>query len=349
MKVTFAEIQAALRARRYAATHVPGRLLVGASVVVALVAILGSVASSRGWYGRRVQPPVVTSVSIPAGASTRLERRGRFRVSVRGPAAVEIGGQEQGLRLESGQLVLANEGPAVVVEAGPQRVDVPPSATVAFEPRDGGSWRVTSVDGPAIRVDGTPAPAPRLVPAAPPVAPSAPPAEASDHAPPAMPSTGGAQAVVPPGATSSPRAPGSPAAATEVAKVHDALALLRAGNNPAGALRLLDQYDRRFPDGLLRDEVAAIRVEALLASGRLREALARLEAIPSPILDRSPRLRVVRGELRAATGRCPDALPDFAAVLSGSVSEELERRAARGQAACLSEPAPATGPDAVPQ
>jgi hypothetical protein len=139
-------------------------------------------------------------------------------------------------------------------------------------------------------------------------------------------------------------APEPSATALEVAAVHEALARLRAGRDPAGALRLLDEHDGRYPDGLLRDEAAEIRVEALLALGRLDEALPRLEALPAVILNGSPRLRVARGELLAARGRCADALADFAALPSTTTDGELEQRVRRGRALC----APTEAPPATP-
>jgi hypothetical protein len=117
--------------------------------------------------------------------------------------------------------------------------------------------------------------------------------------------------------------------------MRNALARLRTERDPAGALALLDDYDRRFPGGLLRDEAAATRIEALLAVGQSKVALERLESLPSDLLDRWPRLRIARGELRANHGRCDDALADFAALLSGPAGDEIEGRAQRGRAACL--------------
>jgi hypothetical protein len=326
--VTFAEVQAAARARRYGATHAPGRLVVGASVVVAVLSVLGSVAASRGWRARP-RPPALTVVSVPAGASTRLERRGRLRVSVRGPASLAVGADDETLRVDDGDLVLANEGPPITVEAGAHRLELPPSAIVALEAGQQGAWRARALDGAEARLDGAalarpaPAPAPKEAPpppVAPPPIPAAPRIE--PHPPRPLPN-----------ARPAPAAEPSPAA-LEVAGVHEALARLRAGHDPAGALRLLDQHDGRYPDGLLRDEAAAIRVEALLALGRLDEALERLQALPAAVLNGSPRLRVTRGELLAARGRCPDAIADFAAVLSAAPDGEIEQRARRGRAMC---------------
>jgi hypothetical protein len=44
--------------------------------------------------------------------------------------------------------------------------------------------------------------------------------------------------------------------------------------DPARALRIVSEYERQFPKGDLREEAAAIRIEALIASGKDAEALA---------------------------------------------------------------------------
>jgi hypothetical protein len=128
---------------------------------------------------------------------------------------------------------------------------------------------------------------------------------------------------------------GEGVAAREVAQLAAALQRLRADKDARGALALLDEHRRRFPVGALGDEARVVRVEALLALGRSREALEELEELPGPLLERSRRLRVARGELRAAQGRCQQAREDFAAVAQGEgVGEEISLRAERGRAAC---------------
>jgi hypothetical protein len=84
-------------------------------------------------------------------------------------------------------------------------------------------------------------------------------------------------------APSHPEAPGEPledALATEVRLIDGARAAIDGGD-PARALALLDDHDRRFPTGSLAPEAAALRVEALCASGRTTEsesAVRRFEA-----------------------------------------------------------------------
>jgi hypothetical protein len=366
VNTTFAEIQAAVRARRYGATHLPGRLLVAGAAGLALVLAFGSVALSRGWWMRRAPAAVpATLVTVPAGATTQVARKGRYRLSLRGPGTVEVPGADDGaLRLPQGQLVLSSEGYTVVLEARGRQVRIPPAATVSLDASDGAGLRVTSligaeptvdgaviVDRPAhtpIRPDVTAAPAAPSVPSAPAapaviertaagsreIAPIVQRKTAGDSVPTPTPTP-----PPPPTPTPESKVVGAPApepssAATEIAQVRDALQALRADKDPDQALRLLDDYDRRFPDGLLREEVVVTRIEALLAAGRSVEALDRLDAFPRALLDHSPRLRVARGELRAAHRRCAEALADFAAALSASPGGEVERRAARGRAAC---------------
>jgi hypothetical protein len=100
------------------------------------------------------------------------------------------------------------------------------------------------------------------------------------------------------------------------------------------ALTTLDDYDRRFPSGLLRGEARLARVEALLALGRRAEALAVLEAWREGGVALTRRARVTRGELRGDVGRCADADGDFAAVLTTSPDDEWAGRALYGRASC---------------
>jgi hypothetical protein len=125
----------------------------------------------------------------------------------------------------------------------------------------------------------------------------------------------------------------SPALA-EVTQMRDALKKLRADRDPTAALPLLDDYDRRFPAGLLHDEVSAMRIEALMALDRTGDALEKVEALPNSLVARWPRLRIVRGELRANHGRCADAMADFAALLFRPSGDEIRGRAEAGRDAC---------------
>jgi hypothetical protein len=68
------------------------------------------------------------------------------------------------------------------------------------------------------------------------------------------------------GAPVEPPLPRTPSIADEVAVLDAALVALRE-HHAASALRLLDQYDRRFPAGTLASEAAVARIEALVAEG----------------------------------------------------------------------------------
>jgi hypothetical protein len=76
--------------------------------------------------------------------------------------------------------------------------------------------------------------------------------------------------------------------AAEVAILSRATRDLRAGH-PAEALKALEEYRRRFPKGLLRDEQRAAKVQALCALGRFDEANAKLAELPpqSPLAVRA--------------------------------------------------------------
>ncbi len=52
----------------------------------------------------------------------------------------------------------------------------------------------------------------------------------------------------------------------QVALVDRARALVRAGD-PGGALRVVDEYGRRFPRGVLSEEASLLRIEAVVARG----------------------------------------------------------------------------------
>ena len=123
--------------------------------------------------------------------------------------------------------------------------------------------------------------------------------------------------------------PAEPAPASETAALADAIRALRVANDPQAALALLDAHQARFPGSPLAPEIAAVRVEALLKTGRPQAALAALDRFP---LDRAPGSEawlVVRGELRAGAGRWHEAERDFsdalASRLDGSHGELAER------------------------
>jgi hypothetical protein len=115
----------------------------------------------------------------------------------------------------------------------------------------------------------------------------------------------------------------------------EALTDLRQRRDPQGALRALDEYERRFPSGALAPEASAARIDALLALGRRSQALQRLETLSLERLPRGTELRVLRGELRAGRGELGGAVDDFGAVLAltGAPTGVVER-ALYGRGSC---------------
>ncbi len=76
-----------------------------------------------------------------------------------------------------------------------------------------------------------------------------------------------------------------------------AVAALRREGKPDRALALLDEYRDAFPRGALSLEASVVRVDALMALGRRREALAVLERLPLDKMPRGVELRKLRDNL----------------------------------------------------
>jgi hypothetical protein len=126
--------------------------------------------------------------------------------------------------------------------------------------------------------------------------------------------------------------PSSGALGRESELLARALAKLRRDKDANGALTLLEQHAREFPNGALKLEADVARLDALLALGRDTEAFGLLERLPIDRLGRGAELRVLRGELRAR--RDPGkALLDFDRALATELAPELEERALFGRAA----------------
>ena len=90
--------------------------------------------------------------------------------------------------------------------------------------------------------------------------------------------------------------PAKPTLTEELAAVDAASSALRAGDG-AGAIRMLDEYARRFPRGRLRLEASVLRIEALAKTGQRAEASRRAKAFlkryPNSVL--APRLKRYAG------------------------------------------------------
>jgi hypothetical protein len=118
--------------------------------------------------------------------------------------------------------------------------------------------------------------------------------------------------------------------------LRQALAALRHDHDGRRALALLDDYDRRFRQGVLALEANSARAQALLQLGDKARALEILDHLPLWHEGYTGELRVIRGELRSLSGRCREALLDFDPVLSasnGNASDEVAR-ALFGRASC---------------
>jgi hypothetical protein len=132
-----------------------------------------------------------------------------------------------------------------------------------------------------------------------------------------------------------PRAPEAPdeESPTEAHVLARAISHLRGNHDAVAALEDLADYDRRFPGGLLDQEVLRIRTEALLDVGRDREALTRLDERSADALTRP--LLLLRGELRARAGRCAEALGDLGPLVDASQTPAaLAGRAIYARASC---------------
>jgi hypothetical protein len=117
-----------------------------------------------------------------------------------------------------------------------------------------------------------------------------------------------------------------------IARAIDALRRVR---DPAAALAVLDQHQKQFPNGALRDEARFARIESLVASG---DSSAALQLLGELRLDGHPReleLRLLEAELRAERGECETALATFDRILTNTEPGPNQRRALQGRAACL--------------
>jgi hypothetical protein len=133
--------------------------------------------------------------------------------------------------------------------------------------------------------------------------------------------------------TSSSARPRDGRLAQESTLLREALQSLRHDDDARGALDTLDEYDQRFPFGVLRPNAALVRIDATLALGRRDEALRLLEQIDLLQSPRRDELEVTRAELRSP-GDCRAALPDFSAVLARDPMAAIAERALRGRARC---------------
>jgi hypothetical protein len=121
--------------------------------------------------------------------------------------------------------------------------------------------------------------------------------------------------------------------ALEAEALQPALAKLRRSHDAKAALRLLDDYQARFPRGYMSIEAGMARVDALLLLGQRAEALILLAGMPLDRVGRGTELKLVRAELYAERD-CRRALADFNTVLAVPASAGLTERALYGRAGC---------------
>jgi len=116
------------------------------------------------------------------------------------------------------------------------------------------------------------------------------------------------------------------ALAAESRMLATALRQLRKQRDSAAALATLDDLRAQHPVGLLADEAAVARVDALVSLGRSEEALRELERLAPTLMPgtvRRAQLQLLRAELLVGAGRCAEALTLFdALVSSGGITLE---------------------------
>lgn len=83
----------------------------------------------------------------------------------------------------------------------------------------------------------------------------------------------------------------------------------------------------------MADEVLAARVNALVALGRRKDALATLESLPEAAA-RGRGLRALRGELLVHEGRCVEALALLDPLLAEASLDDAAERALFARASC---------------
>ena len=119
----------------------------------------------------------------------------------------------------------------------------------------------------------------------------------------------------------------------EVRMFSTAMRAWRAGD-ARGALAGVEDYQNIFPGGHFAHEVIVIKVDALQALGRSREALDFLRYLSLDRMPRAAELHVIRGELAAKAELCDEALVDFDSVLKRDPGGSLGARALYARASC---------------
>ena len=340
--VTWDEVEAAIRRDGPPPRRIRLRTALAVGVALIVSSSAASVALSRGGpFGRALR-----LMGQPSPRASKPAPRPRVRVAMKGPGTA-VWDEEQGT------VTLSGEIGGVATEGAP--------ATVSFAGRE---WQVA----PGHPLDFT---SPTPAQPSPPLAPSSvPPLPGSSPRPLPSPSAlgpipGPRSGAASPGAalvrvdrgahlTPAPTRVEHPnrvekpepllllppgwaeeaglAAGPDLTLVKDALHDLRVRQNASAALARLEGHVGRFSDQALEDVAVLLRIEALLALGRTREAWVRLEALPDATVSRTRVVLLARAELRALHGHCADALADLARM--GHLSEAWEVRAAHVRTWC---------------
>jgi hypothetical protein len=100
---------------------------------------------------------------------------------------------------------------------------------------------------------------------------------------------------------------------------------LRVEGKAMNALTDLDDYNLRFPRGVLGPEAMALRAETLLKLGRKKDAVGALNELLERPLPGNDGRRVLRGELLASLGSWREAAADFDKILV-NIDDHAENR-----------------------
>jgi hypothetical protein len=335
------------RRRRHLAWH----LVLAALVVLAT----GGVVSAARFVWRSITSGREQTLTVPSGSTAVLSGRSRRKLTVVGPARLDLargGADRVDVALDGGALTVAAGLEPLLVRSAGLVVIVPPEGLGRIAGQGGGAPSVDALAGDLRIVreaggeevtlpvahrwqdersfslpESPPAPQgepPRLVPAAE-GAKSTPKETAPAGAPSAR-----EQSIE---ARREPRREAR-APAGETRLLARAFQALRADKEAEAALRALDEWARRFPNGELADQARVARVEALLALGRATDALPLLVEIRDRASGLTRDIQIVRAELLSEQDRCAQAMPDFDDLLADGLHDAADERALYSRAAC---------------
>ena len=333
-----------------------GRLawrLVLAAVV--LVATGGMVSAARMvWRSMTSARQEAQTLTVPPGSTAVLSGRSRRKLTVVGPARLELepgAADRVDVALEGGALTAAAGVEPLLVRSAGLLVTVPAGGLGRIASQQGGPPSVDALSGD-LRISRATGGDQVTLPVAhrwqdersfpltePPLPPAGqPPRLASVSVATASTSGGTVPAGAPGirewlGTESGPHRVGR-APAGETRLLAQAFQALRVDKDAEAALRALDDWARRFPNGALLHEAQVARVEALLALGRTADALPLLLEMRDRASGLTRDIQIVRAELLAEQDRCTEAVPDFDDLLKDGLRDAVDERALYGRAAC---------------